>query len=148
MESSLLLAIILSPLAEKLRQLILSVFSLNTLATRKERKTSSVSNIFVSQYYFAGATVQFWRVTPKKLTGEKAWGQRDFEGPPLNFQFSSVCGVSTGSLDSKSISPQKSEVRVFCSCFVFALSTAAVNSVVKRAGPPTGQRPSWPTHTV
>ena len=46
MESSLLLAIIWSPLEEKSIQLTRSVFSLNTLATRKERKTSSVSFIF------------------------------------------------------------------------------------------------------
>lgn len=48
MESSLLLAIIWSPLEEKSRQLTRSVFSLNTFATRKERKTSSVSFIATS----------------------------------------------------------------------------------------------------
>ena len=46
MESSLLLAIIWSPFDEKSRQLTRSVFSLNTLDTRNERKTSSVSFIF------------------------------------------------------------------------------------------------------
>ena len=46
MESSLLLDIIDSPLAEKSTQFILSVFSRNTLETRKERKTSSVNFIF------------------------------------------------------------------------------------------------------
>ncbi len=49
MESSLLLAIIDSPLAEILMQLILSVFSLNTLETRKERNTSSVN--FISPHW-------------------------------------------------------------------------------------------------
>ena len=47
-ESSLLLEIMCSPLAAKSMQFMRSVFSRNTFATRKERKTSSVSFILIA----------------------------------------------------------------------------------------------------
>ena len=53
MESSLLLEIICSPLAEKSMQFTRSVFSLKTFDTRKERNTSSVN--FILLFFFFNA---------------------------------------------------------------------------------------------
>lgn len=54
-ESSLLLDIMLSPLGEKFMQLMRSVFSRNTFATRNERRISSVNFILHAFYKFLGS---------------------------------------------------------------------------------------------